>query len=79
MQRVPPENIDELLYQQKITGILFCESEQNSWKQILQQMEGLKHLNIPFRFHALNSNSIVGSDSKETGGQAIGSQNQNRQ
>lgn len=51
--------------------VLFIESDDFSWKQILEQVEVLKHNNAQFRFRASKSNSIVGSDSKETEGEAL--------
>lgn len=51
--------------------LIFCESEQFSWKQIIQKVEELSHSGAQFRFQASKSNSIVGSDSKETVGEAL--------
>lgn len=51
--------------------VLFIESDDFSWKQILEQVEVFKHTNAQFRFSASKSNSIVGSDSKETEGEAL--------
>lgn len=51
--------------------VLFLESETFSWKQILEQVEFFSHTNAQFRFRASKSNSIIGSDSKETEGEAL--------
>jgi GT2 family glycosyltransferase len=55
----------------KNTTLIFCESEQFSWQKIIQKVEELSLSGAQFRFHASKSNSIVGSDSKETGGVAL--------
>ncbi len=55
----------------KNTTLIFCESEQFSWKQIIHKVEELNHSGAQFRFQASNSYSIVGSDSKETEGEAL--------
>jgi GT2 family glycosyltransferase len=55
----------------KNTTLIFCESEQFSWKQIIQKVEELSPTGAQFRFRACNSHSIVGSDSKETEGEAL--------
>jgi GT2 family glycosyltransferase len=55
----------------KNNTLIFCESEQFSWKQIIQKVEELSHSGAQFRFQASNSHSIVGSDSKETEGEAL--------
>ena len=55
----------------KTNTLVFCESEQFSWKQIIQKVEELSHSGAQFRFQASNSHSIVGSDSKETEGEAL--------
>jgi GT2 family glycosyltransferase len=55
----------------KTITLVFCESEQFSWKQIIQKVEELSHSGAQFRFQASNSHSIVGSDSKETEGEAL--------
>lgn len=62
------EKIDKI---DKNSIILFCESDQFSWKQIIQKVEELSYSNAQFRFQASKSFSIVGSDSKETEGEAI--------
>ena len=51
--------------------LLFLESESFSWKQIIAEVEVFSRTNAQFRFHASKSNSIVGSDSKETEGQTL--------
>jgi GT2 family glycosyltransferase len=51
--------------------LLFLESESFSWKQIIAQVEAFSRTNAQFRFHASKSNSIVGSDSKETEGETL--------
>ena len=55
----------------KNTTLLFCESAQFTWKQIIQKVEELSYSGAPFRFQASKSHSIVGSDSKETEGEAL--------
>jgi GT2 family glycosyltransferase len=55
----------------KTNTVIFCESEQFSWKQIIQKVEELNRSGAQFRFQASNSHSIVGSDSKETEGEAL--------
>jgi GT2 family glycosyltransferase len=62
--------IKELQIDQK-TVILFCESNDFSWKQIIEELEQFSHTNAQFRFHGNKTNSIVGSDSKETEGEAL--------
>ncbi len=55
----------------KNNTLVFRESDQFSWKQIIQKVEELSHSGAQFRFQASNSLSIVGSDSKETEGEAL--------
>jgi GT2 family glycosyltransferase len=62
------ENLPKL---NKNTTLIFCESEQFSWKQIIQKVEALNQSGTQFRFQASKSHSIVGSDSKETEGEAL--------
>lgn len=50
--------------------ILFSESDQFSWKQILKQLEQYRFTRAQFRFQAAKSKYIIGSDSKETEGEA---------
>jgi GT2 family glycosyltransferase len=63
---VKTQNLD--LHKNNI--VLFLESDAFSWKQILEQVEVFSLSNAQFRFHAFKSNSIIGSDSKETEGKA---------
>ncbi|MEI8073252.1 MAG: glycosyltransferase family 2 protein [Bacteroidota bacterium] len=65
-----PTKIKELQIDQK-TVILFCESNDFSWKQIIEELERFSYTDAQFRFHGNKSNSIVGSDSKETEGEAL--------
>ncbi len=62
--------INELNLSEK-SVVLFCESASFSWKQIIQQVEEFSYTNAQFRFHGSKTHSIVGSDSKETEGEAI--------
>jgi hypothetical protein len=55
----------------KNSVILFSESDAFSWKQILEQLEQYCYSKAQFRFQANKSRSIVGSDSKETEGEAL--------
>jgi hypothetical protein len=55
----------------KNCALVFRESNQFSWKQIIQRVEELSHSGAQFRFQANNSYSIVGSDSKETEGEVL--------
>lgn len=71
MQLILPENAADLLQHQQVGSILFCESDQHNWKQIILELEQLKYSGALFRFHASNSNCIIGSDSKETSGEAL--------
>ena len=55
----------------KNSTLIFCESKQFSWKEIIQKVEELSHSGAQFRFRASNSQSIVGSDSKESEGETL--------
>lgn len=71
MRHFLPENISVRELKTAVTTIIFCASDHYSWKQILEQVQKLSPMNIPFRFHASISNSVIGSDSKETSGQVF--------
>jgi GT2 family glycosyltransferase len=68
---VPNMSKTQTLELNKNSILLFLESESLSWKQIIAQVEVFNCTNAQFRFHASKSNSIVGSDSKETEGETL--------
>jgi N-acetylglucosaminyl-diphospho-decaprenol L-rhamnosyltransferase len=51
--------------------IIFCEGDNLSFKKIINDMQEKKG-SFFFKIHAANSDSIVGSDSKDSAGEAIG-------
>ena len=53
------------------TTIILCQGPDFSWKQVIAQTEKLGNKHLSLRFHAKNSQSIIGSDSKETSGEAM--------
>jgi len=53
------------------TTIIFCQGPGFSWKQVINQTENWHNSTLSLRFHAKNSQSIIGSDSKETSGEAV--------
>jgi hypothetical protein len=53
--------------------VIFCEGTL-SFKDIIQSVQTLPK-NIRVKFHAANSQSIVGSDSKDTSGEAVSKEN----
>jgi len=53
------------------TTIIFCQGPGFSWKQVINQTENWHNSTLSLRFHAKNSRSIIGSDSKETSGEAV--------
>lgn len=52
--------------------ILFVEGGSLSWKQIIALTEDFSDEGVEYWFHAAVSGSIIGSDSKETSGKAVG-------
>lgn len=51
--------------------IIFCQGDNFSFKKIINDMQERKGL-FSFKIHAANSDSIVGSDSKDSAGESIG-------
>jgi len=67
------KNPDRLQQSVNFKEIIFCEG-QLSFKDIIQVAQTLKK-NIRVKFHAAKSRSIVGSDSKNTSGEALSKEN----
>jgi GT2 family glycosyltransferase len=63
-------NTESFKLQQKTT-LVFCQGPDFSWKQVIAQTEKMANKHLSLRFHAKNSLSIIGSDSKETSGEAL--------
>ena len=61
--------LDLLLNTYEIKEVVFCEGELTN-KRIIDIIQHSKHT-INFRFHAVNSKSIVGSDNKTTAGESL--------
>lgn len=63
------DQLNTLLESIRLREIIFCEGYL-SFKDIIQKIQQLPpHINV--RFHAANSLSIVGSDSKDTSGESV--------
>ncbi len=66
-----PANYMQLLKDPQFQTILFCEGGDLSWKRVLQIVEDFSNSKKTLLFHAENSCSIIGSDSRETSGKAV--------
>jgi GT2 family glycosyltransferase len=65
----PLEKVDEIAITLGAEEILFCIGELSYW----EAFQYASHIKLPlrFRFHAIGSSSIVGSDSDDSNGEAI--------
>ena len=70
LKQVLPTTATAFKLHQKTT-LVFCQGTDFSWKQVIAQTEKMANKHLSFRFHAKNSQSIIGSDSKETSGEAM--------
>ncbi len=70
LKQVLPNTTTASKLHQKTT-LVFCQGIDFSWKQVIAQTEKMANKHLSFRFHAKNSQSIIGSDSKETSGEAM--------
>ena len=70
LKQVLPNTTTASKLQQKTT-LVFCQGPDFSWKQVIAQTEKMANKHLSLRFHAKNSLSIIGSDSKETSGEAM--------
>ena len=70
LKQVLPNTNNFHLSTQKTT-LIFCQGPNFSWKQVIAQTEKWGNNSISLRFHAKNSQSIIGSDSKETSGESM--------
>ena len=71
MQQVLPSATAISIKTSPKTYLIFCQGPGFSWKQVIEQTEKLGAHRFSLRFHAKNSRSIIGSDSKETSGEAV--------
>lgn len=68
-----PEDKQVLKNKADYQAILFCEGGVLNWKQIITLTEAISDYQGELWFHAAESGSIIGSDSKETSGRAVAS------
>jgi hypothetical protein len=70
LKQIVPNKPAAVTLKQKTT-LIFCQGPSLTWKQIIALTESMCNNRLSFRFHAKNSLSIIGSDSKDTSGEAM--------
>ena len=64
------EQLPKLIDKLNLKEVIFCEGNV-TYKEIINYLHYSKNQHLNFRFHAKKSNSIVGSDSKASTGEAL--------